>query len=910
MPTGYLVTLGDGNLDAGDVIGGGAISFTAGGGYPAGLGSGQWTWTGDAGGASYTNELEPGQYWLADSGDVYFVPDYGTVDFVTTAAATTAPTYSASGDGTVMGTSGDDLIDSGYTDTDGDVVDGGDGTGTLGHEDVISAGAGNDSVTAGLEDDIVYGGGGNDTIDGGSGNDVLYGDTDPNELAMSPVSITTSNYTDTANGFTVTAQNVVGGALNSADVSNIGTFAGSFGASGTVSDSDSGVDSQIAYDKASGLSENLTVDFDYPIDELSFTTLSLQTAAFGEVGHYALYNGGSLVYESDFTDSTGTGDDTITVSGHGDFDQIVFTALIQTDLTDGSDYGISDITFVPSFPEPMPGNDSIDGGDGDDLIYGEAGSDTLTGGAGDDTLAGGTGNDTLDGGAIPVVTPTSEYLDWTAEWGDEADLSGGFIQDTGVMDVIVSYQNDGGGTGISVESSDKQYVGSGEPFDEFSGAEISGSGSGALSTTTIEFGANTSGYADDVENVSFRLSDIDSDSHIDNVTVIAYDADGNTVPVTLSQTSNGDDVISGNQVTGASGTDNPDNESGSVLVEIAGPVSRIEIVYENDGIGSESIGVSDVFFETMQGTDDDSLTGGDGDDVFEYSGGNDTITDFNTGNSGTLGDGDNTNNDFVDLSGYYDHISELFADHTDDGVLNQSNDGVDGVDYSDNDQFGAGDSLTFQGATGDGSSFTVENTGVVCFTSGTAIRTPLGDVLIDDLRVGDLVTTMDNGPQRIRWISRRAFTQIELINSPNVRPVLLKRGILGAERDLLVSQQHGLLMTRNGDNLARAKHLVAVMPGVRICNGKREITYIHLMFDAHQIIFAENIPSESFYPGPMALTAVTSSALSELKGFFPELNSEFPTRDKVTQTYGDTARTFLRKKEVTILSREFHLLNC
>jgi len=39
---------------------------------------------------------------------------------------------------------------------------------------------------------------------------------------------------------------------------------------------------------------------------------------------------------------------------------------------------------------------------------------------------------------------------------------------------------------------------------------------------------------------------------------------------------------------------------------------------------------------------------------------------------------------------------------------------------------------------------------VPCFTSGTLIKTPTGEQLIDALKVGDLVTTMDNGPQKIR----------------------------------------------------------------------------------------------------------------------------------------------------------------
>ncbi len=49
------------------------------------------------------------------------------------------------------------------------------------------------------------------------------------------------------------------------------------------------------------------------------------------------------------------------------------------------------------------------------------------------------------------------------------------------------------------------------------------------------------------------------------------------------------------------------------------------------------------------GTGDDTLTGGTGDDVFVYSGGSNFITDFNKDNSGTLNDGDNSNNDRIDL---------------------------------------------------------------------------------------------------------------------------------------------------------------------------------------------------------------------------------------------------------------------
>jgi Ca2+-binding RTX toxin-like protein len=296
------------------------------------------------------------------------------------------------------------------------------------------------------------------------------------------------------------------------------------------------------------------------------------------------------------------------------------------------------------------------------------------------------------------------------------------------------------------------------------------------------------------------------------------------------------------------------------------------------------------------GVGDDTLTGGAGNDTFVYApgDGSDIITDFNAGNTGALDDGDSSNNDFVDFSSYYDNLSELYADQADDGVLNQSNiTGPNAADYSDNDQFAPGEGITILGASADSSSFTTENTGVVCFTTGTAIRTPQGDVLIDDLKVGDLVSTVDNGPKPLRWIGTTSLGASELAANPKIRPILISRGILGAERDLLVSPQHGMVI--GADYLARATHLATTTKGIRIANGKKKITYVHLMFDAHQLIFAENIPSESFYPGPTALKMMNASTREEIFAILPELMSA-EGKDSTLCAYGPTAREFIHKR--------------
>ncbi|MCF6444127.1 Hint domain-containing protein [Nereida sp. MMG025] len=70
--------------------------------------------------------------------------------------------------------------------------------------------------------------------------------------------------------------------------------------------------------------------------------------------------------------------------------------------------------------------------------------------------------------------------------------------------------------------------------------------------------------------------------------------------------------------------------------------------------------------------------------------------------------------------------------------------------------FPNGESIVLQGTSVAqfSSAASLNAVGIPCFTSGTFIQTPRGQRLIDHLRVGDLVSTCDNGPQPIRWIGK------------------------------------------------------------------------------------------------------------------------------------------------------------
>jgi len=205
------------------------------------------------------------------------------------------------------------------------------------------------------------------------------------------VTIDINNYTSTDQGFTVTAQNIVDGELTSASASNLSTYGSGFGASGTVSDTDSGVMQQIAYDQDSGQSEQLVVLFDEGVSSADFSFANLYTASYGEQAHWQVFDNGELVSEGDFTADGYGGSGTVEIDPGQTFDQLVFTGLEQSDGSDGSDFMITEVNFTT--PDVI--NDTIVGSTGDDHISGLSGNDVIAGGEGDDVIYGGDGDDTL-----------------------------------------------------------------------------------------------------------------------------------------------------------------------------------------------------------------------------------------------------------------------------------------------------------------------------------------------------------------------------------------------------------------------------------------------------------------------------------------------------------------------------------
>ncbi|WP_235822592.1 Hint domain-containing protein [Pseudogemmobacter blasticus] len=173
-----------------------------------------------------------------------------------------------------------------------------------------------------------------------------------------------------------------------------------------------------------------------------------------------------------------------------------------------------------------------------------------------------------------------------------------------------------------------------------------------------------------------------------------------------------------------------------------------------------------------------------------------------------------------------------------------------------------------------------------CFVRGTLIETDRGPVAIEDLRRGDLVETVDDGFQEIRWIGSSRLNEADFALNPKMRPIRIRAGALGRGlplADVLVSPQHRVVVSSKlarkmfdvDETLVAAKQLLLI-PGVDIATDVSEVEYFHFLFDRHQIVYAEGAPMESLYTGPEAIKSVSEAAREEIFKLFPELAMGLP----------------------------------
>ncbi|MBT6864005.1 MAG: hemolysin, partial [Planktomarina temperata] len=119
----------------------------------------------------------------------------------------------------------------------------------------------------------------------------------------------------------------------------------------------------------------------------------------------------------------------------------------------------------------------------------------------------------------------------------------------------------------------------------------------------------------------------------------------------------------------------------------------------------------------------------------------------------------------------------------------------------------------------------------------------------------------------------------ELLDNPNLRPVVVSQGALGRglpKRNLRVSKQHRFLVSSpickrmfGADATLVSAIQLTQLPGIFIDTKINDLRYFHILLQNHEIVFAEGAPTESLHLGKGTLEALPQETVKEITSIFP-----------------------------------------
>jgi len=319
-------------------------------------------------------------------------------------------------------------------------------------------------------------------------------------------------------------------------------------------------------------------------------------------------------------------------------------------------------------------------------------------------------------------------------------------------------------------------------------------------------------------------------------------------------------------------------------------------IYTGSGIDTFTAGDGNTFTEQIDtGAGDDDLTFGDGNflediwtgegsDILRTGALDTSSTSVLDGVHHTGDDGDPLNDDTLHLQLSPEEESDLINELVANGYVLNGN------------TWSASGGTDYHVTSGNLVVNDWENIRIVCFATGTRIETDRGMRPIEWLKPGDMVRTQDNGFQSIRWVgSKKVEAQGHLA------PYIVEPDTLGNTRRLRLSPQHRVLLSGWQTELlfGESEVLAAVKMldnghSIRMCTGG-SVRYYHMLFDRHEIVFADGAAVESFHPGSVGMSALDQDVRDEVCELFPELRSG-------AKAYGSVARPCLRSHEARVVA--------
>jgi hypothetical protein len=194
----------------------------------------------------------------------------------------------------------------------------------------------------------------------------------------------------------------------------------------------------------------------------------------------------------------------------------------------------------------------------------------------------------------------------------------------------------------------------------------------------------------------------------------------------------------------------------------------------------------------------------------------------------------------VDANGRIDFVQSVSLNSGAGASIQQFNYDAQTGTFS---SFRPADGYTAPGAT-DAATLGVTDQ-VVCYSKGTHLKAQSGDVKVEDLKIGDMLLTVEGQYKPVVWIGFRTIDCRQQKNKEHAYPVRVSQHAFGYNlpaRDLFLSPLHSIYAS---GVMIPVIHLVN---GTTITQDQTEtlVTYYHIELPTHDAVFAEGLPAETY----------------------------------------------------------------
>jgi len=171
---------------------------------------------------------------------------------------------------------------------------------------------------------------------------------------------------------------------------------------------------------------------------------------------------------------------------------------------------------------------------------------------------------------------------------------------------------------------------------------------------------------------------------------------------------------------------------------------------------------------------------------------------------------------------------------------------------------------------------------IVCYVKSTGIQTQKGVVPVEEIKVGDLLLTVDGQYKPVTWIGFNTIDCRRQDNKDHAYPVRIHQHAFGfnlPSRDLYVSPLHSIYVS---GVMIPAIHLVN---GVTVTQDRQEtlVTYYHVELPAHDAVYAEGLPAETYLDTSPENRNFFKQGEGDAKVF--EIGTQYPACPQGTQAW-------------------------